>query len=325
MYRNGSQIGTSANATTGQGRTLATFTFTPTLQTYGPGTYAQTAHHSFWSNYCQDPWRYPGRTSSASYTYGPSLAVQRPSRPDYSSSGGPVYYLGPGITYSGTYRAQTTLVPGNSNGATETPQWVFKAGSTFGSFSCTSCLQPVFTSARKGTGCLVYDVVLATSYNGFESDPFYAFINGPHSTEATYDDFGDYWKVPDVPFGNGWWTRFNYKTKSLCTTDVAMNNYDMNESFGSWTTAGSWGPPSPNGFDVGSERWTETMSFQCPAGDCTPMPLNPGPDFTSVQYAQQTWKVGSQIPGQGAAIQINTHHRYRDQGEHENIVNPAVP
>jgi hypothetical protein len=53
--------------------------------------------------------------------------------------------------------------------------------------------------------------------------------------------------------------------------------------------------------------------------------MYPGADYTKVQSALQTWFVGSGSPGVGLAVQINTHQRYRDQGGHENIVNPAIP
>ncbi len=169
------------------------------------------------------------------------------------------------------------------------------------------------------------------------------FINSPHNTIAAIDPITqEYWKTTDQPFNtNGWQTRLNYKTQGLCATEAPLSSYDMNEQFGSWSddyyaasgTHNSWSSPdcavNPQcwtcGFTVSGDHWQDIMGFACPQNNCTPMPMYPGTDCTKVQSASQTWRVGSGTPGAGAAIQVNTHRRYRDQGGHENIVNPAIP
>jgi hypothetical protein len=270
-------------------------------------------------------------------------AVSRPSRPDYAPGNQrALMFLGSSIPYNGQYTAQAFLVPGNPNGASGTPNWIFKAGSDKGWLSCTNCSQPRFTATQASAGCNVYDVILVTSYDGFESEPFFMFIDRPYSTFATNDPESlEYWKLTDRPFGNGWYTRFNYKTRGLCATGHVLSGYDMNEQFGSWQddyfvatgTHNSWNPPdcavNPQsytcGFTVPGEGWFDEMGFQCPSSNCVPLPLHPGPDYTKVQSSIQTFRVGTGNPGGGVAIQIVTHQRYRDQGGHENIVNPANP
>jgi hypothetical protein len=186
------------------------------------------------------------------------------------------------VPYNGQYKAQTVLIAGSPYGAPETPTWVFKAGSQYGWLNCTSCSEPQFTALRRGSGCNVYDVVLVTSYNGFESDPFWMFINGPHNTIAATDPITqEYWKTTDQPFStNGWQTRFNYKTQGLCATDAPLSQYDMNEQFGSWNddyylatgTHNSWSPPecavNPQswtcGFTVYGDQWAGPNELRLP-------------------------------------------------------------
>lgn len=341
MYRDGSQIGSNAAYTTGFGHATATQTYTPTLQTYGPGAYQVTGKHWMYAASCGVRWA--GGTEQQSQTWGESLTVQRPTRPDYASFPGNTRYvtfLGNGISYSGNYSAQTVLVSGNPNGATETPQWVFKWGSGFGSLNCTSCTQPLFTAQRKGSYCGSYDVVLVTTYNGFESDPFYMFINGPQNSIMARDPLtNELWNETPETWGNGWSVRFNYNTLSMCALDAPMAGYDMNEQFESWVddyyqSTGqhtSWNPPpcamNPNaqncGFPVPYAGWYDTLGFQCPGGNCTPMPQNPGSAFTEVQHALQRWRVGSGTPGQGIQIQTNLHGRYTDEGWHYDLESPG--
>lgn len=341
LYKDNLLLDSSPAWTPGPGGSTASKTWTPTLQVYGPGQYSMTALHTG-KNLCTNEWMPCAQncTNGQGYSWPQPLQVTRPATPDYApGSQRALWYLG-NVPFTGAYTSEASLTAGSANGAPETPNWVFKSGSGKGWLTCTNCTSPVFRATNSSSGCQVYDVVIVTTYNGFESDPFYMFINRPHNTVAANDPVTlDYWKA-DADYLNGWETRFNYKTMGLCATDDPMSGYDMNEQFGSWTddyyaatgTSNSWTPPdcavNPQsytcGFTAGS-GWQDIMRFACPAQNCTPSPQNHGTGNTRVQSAQQTWRVGGGSPGVGTAVQINKHQRYRDHGGHENIVNPAIP
>jgi len=95
--------------------------------------------------------------------------------------------------------------------------------------------------------------------------------------------------------------------------DYAGNNWQWGVSDSSW---------------ISGDEWTDTINFMsawCASQPCVPLPSNPGPDFIAVHNANQKWSVGSQTPGQGAAIQTNILRRYTDEARHEGITNPAIP
>jgi hypothetical protein len=296
------------------------------LSQTGVGTYSISATHWANSGYCES---FPG-TVILSYDDSDTQTILRPARPDYSSAGGPVFFLGLGIPYDGVRTASTALVPGNANGATGTPQWSINVeGSTFGTLSCTNCSQPVFTATRKSTGCETYDVVIKTSYGGLESDPFYVFINAPHNTEAALDSEGQLWNYT-YNYSDGYESRINYKVNSLCALDGPMSAYSVSESFGTWENdypgGNNWVPGPAGGGPVPGDQWADVINFysaNCSFQPCVPLPQNPGPDFTPVHHVLQTWFVGSQTPGYGAKVQTNTLRRYTDQAEHENITTPV--
>lgn len=334
-YKDGTQIGSYPRYTPGGQNLTANRTFTVTLQTFGPGRYTSTGRHQGYNQVCSY-WEgtFDTGTSVAGY-----IDIVRPDPPDYASFAGNtryVYFLGKDlqgtvIPYSGNYRAQTVLVAGNPRGAIETPTWIFKAGSTYGSLNCTQCSQPLFTASRKGSGCNVYDVVLVTSYNGFESQPFWMFINAPTAMIGVADLEGGTWDYT-YPFFDGFETRINYKTLSMCQLDAPMYYYDINETLGTWAndyTNANWiAGPATGGVILG-DQWFDRVNFwtgatnACSSFPCNPLPLNPGADYTRVHHSFQTWFVGSPTPGQGVRIMTNTLYRYRDQATHESITNPA--
>ena len=306
----------TASADPGQ-HALKAWSFMPS--TIGVGRYQTTAVHWAESPYCAQfgwtPTYYPSQSENT---------VERPARPDYASFSGAVYYLGSGILFNGNYRASATLLPGDPKGAVGTPQWAFTAGSGFGTLSCTSCQEPVFTATRRSTACLAYDVVIKTSYDGLDSEPFYVFINAPYSTIAALDSVGGVWDY-SRPYYDGYYTQIHYKTKNLCAFDSPMSGYSINETFDSnWENAyagANWRHGPATGTDVPGDQWWDWVNFwtdpgNCVSIPCVPTPLNPGPDYTPVHWVWQSWRAGSPVPGQGVRIQKNKLWRYRDQALH---------
>ena len=310
--------------------------YTLTLQSYGPGQYYQSTAHDAYTNFCS----YNGQNKFSAMcgvngcVYPPpwnswtSVTISRPTRPDYGAAGHPVYYLGPGIVSDHGYSNKTPLVAGNSNGAPETPQWVFAAGSQFGNLSCTTCLQPVFTATRRSTGCLSMDVVLNTSYNGFLSDPFYMFINAPWNTVAVTGNGGGW--VDSYALLDGYLTYINYNTRDMCTN--LMSNYEINESFGAWQViAGSnWLHAGAGSTTVDATgHWWDTVDFVsganfCSTLPCVPPPANPGQGpHTLAQWVPQSCLSAASWSGSGERIQTDTLQRYTDSAWHANITTPA--
>jgi hypothetical protein len=331
LYRDSSPLDSHSRDTAAVGQTAWRW-YRRTLQNDGPGTYHMDGLSEAYNSYC-DMWAppfcliYDYNWQCVSTWDGTShsnnLAVVRPGRPDYLS-GHPtaLWYLG-GITSDGSYSAQTVLTPGASNGAPEGPYYFVAYGTERLSLSCNGCNNPTATAISSSAGCQYFDVMVYASYNGFLSDPFYLFINQPWYTEHADDPDGGIWNWT-TGLGNGWQSRINYTTWDLCSSE--LSRYSMNESFGSWSPdyAGtSWSPPSPNGWAVPQSQWFDTMSFQCPEGNCTPMPANPPPGCwpdcgsVKVQSAPQTFSVGTTGVGGGVAVQQDTHQRYQDHGSHD--------
>jgi|ERR1035441_3752019 hypothetical protein len=333
-YKSGTLIGSYPNGYASPEGTTAWQQYDATLQYWGPGSYSVTEYVSSYSPYC-DQWEPPWSNGVSPWYYSNVTTVVRPTRPDYGPAGHTVFYLGPGISNDQAYSNNTALIAGNPNGAPETPQWVFTAGSAFGTLSCTTCSQPLFTATQASASCQDYSVVLNTSYNGFQSDPFYMFINAPNNEEASTctPNLGcpATWNYT-IDWYNGWASFIFYTTDTLCALDGPMTAYDMNESFGSWVppdyTGATWSPPTPNPWGVPASEWYDELSFACPANNCTPMPVKPTvncwPDCgtVKVQHATQTLKVGTQNMGHGFAVQQDTQQRFLDHGEHDNIVTP---
>ena len=309
--------------------------YTPTLQTYGPGAYTQNSSNDAYTPYCGG-WTWSGVCDVYGCVYPPpwgssaSISISRPARPDYAS-GYPraLWFIG-GVTSDGAYNAQTVFTPGTANGAPESPVYVISYGSDRLSLNCTNCTGPTATAIASSGGCQTYDVQINSSYNGFLSDPFYLFINRPWNTVAASDPYGGVWNYTTA-WGNGWDSRINYTTSDICSS--TMSGYSMNEAFGSWNPdyyGTSWTPASPNGWSVGAAQWFDDMSFQCPGGNCTPMPQNPPTGCypncgtVKVQSATQTFRVGSTSysPNLGLAVQQNTHQRWQDHGTHDSITTP---
>jgi hypothetical protein len=322
---NGSNItsGATASATP---NTTATSTWTTVLNSNGPGAYRDYSNHRFVpSSVCSNY-----GTLTIGNTTGAALTIARPTRPDYQSGQPSLTFLGLGTPSDGAYYTQTVLTLGAANGATDTPVYVITAGSTKLSLSCTNCSTPTATATGASSACDYYDVLVNASYGGFLSDPMFIYIKAPRITVTANDADEDVWNWPRS-WGNGWKSSINYTTTDTC--GYTLSAYHMNESFGSWTPAdysdASWNPPTPKPWNVPATQWADELSFQCPAGDCNPMPANPPTGCwptcgtVKIQHALQTFKVGSETSGVGIAVQQNTHQRYQDHGAHEVIVTPV--
>jgi len=180
-------------------------------------------------------------------------------------------------------------------------------------------------------GCNSYDVVAHTSYGGFLSEPFYLFINRPWNTVAANDPNGPFW-VSHSPLYNGYYTRYNHETKSMCALDPSMNYYDINELFTGHIVdypGSNWGACAAGSKWIQFTRWednifnaTPNSSPGDPATGWPPQWTNPGASHTPVDRCLQSWYVGSLTPGSRARIQSNTLRRYTDSGEHEDIATP---
>lgn len=204
--------------------------------------------------------------------------------------------------------------------------------------------------------CLSYDVVIKTNYGGLDSDPFYIFINGPNNTIAADDVDGGTWNYT-FPYYDGYRSRINYKTLTLCGLDPPMSDYHINESFGTWQydwISSNWQRGLAEGWPVVGDQWRDEIYFcettglascfaedasgnrraSCGAYDnsgyylpqtCVPTPRNPGPEYVLVDHVPQVWRVGSSTPGWGVPVQTDTLRRFTDQGEHQDIVTPVPP
>ncbi len=335
---NGHPLASTGSATAlSNGRAIVSREYT--LQSTGVGVYRIDSTHWGKSTYCEQ-----FGSNSIFFNRTESQTILRPARPDYSSTGGPVYFLGLGVAFTGNYTSSTTLSPGDAKGAVGTPQWIFAAGSLFGTLACggggVTCNQPVFTATKKGTGCLVYDVVIKTRYGGLESDPFHMFINAPHNFVAAIDpDHGVYWESTE-PLFDGYLTRINYSVSGLCLTDPRMSGFKANEFFGNWENDypnANWNHGAASGWDLepGKGVLTDSISFAsiltsaCSSQPCEPTPIT-GPQTpgyvapqTAVHHVSQRWFVGSDIPGSGTPVQTNTLRRYRNKAQHEDIVTPV--
>lgn len=211
FYFNQTLAGSQPLATSGVYGGTSWQSYTPTLESYGPGTYAITGFHAAYTPYC-DIWEPPYSNGWSGYT-SDSMSVSRPGRPDYAP-GYPraLWYLGTQILSDGQYPAQTTFTPGAANGAPETPTYVIAAGDDKLKLSCWTCNNPIATATGASGGCQMYDVVVKTSYNGFLSEPFWLFINRPWNLAA------DGAWVRSVDEYNGYRTFISYTTSSLCSS-----------------------------------------------------------------------------------------------------------
>jgi hypothetical protein len=261
-----------------------------------------------------------------------------------------LWYLGGNAADRG-YNAVTAFAPGAANGAPEQPTYVIVSGANELSLSCTNCNYPVATAIGWASDCQTYDVIVKTSYSGFLSDAFWIFINRPWNLVAANDqpDPDDGWCDPSTgpwvyscALYNGWETHVNYETYSLCATDPAMNNYDVNEQF-PWGWAGdppaNWEYGGPTSYNVAKTQWVDDISMSdwgAAPGDPATCDLVPGvwvpciPSFTLpgvgphtlVLQAQQNWFVGNWVIGSGARVQSDALQKYTDSGWHTNIITP---
>ncbi len=256
----------------------------------------------------------------------PAITIPTISRTDPAP-----FYLGPGIATSVSLTAQTTL-SANGYGAPETPTWSFEAGPTFGNLTCTSCANPVFTAQRKGTDCLVYDVVLKANFGGLPSAAFYLFINSPQSL-SPYPIFGpprgNWWDLND---NDGYESRIYYQTRDMCQN--TLDNHTFNEKVGdvsfndpsyNWLRGPATGFPGYN--DDTGRYWYDVITFYndnnlCGGFQCSPTAQNPSDPLgtTPVHFFGQEFWAGSFDIGTGVLIQTDTLQRYADHARHNNVV-----
>jgi hypothetical protein len=339
FYLNGTLEGSSPWAYATPIGTTATYTYTPTLQYWGPGQYYTSASHGAYAPACNQwvTWP-PFYTQTTAYT-NDAIQISRPARPDYLS-GYPtaLWFLGAGIQYDGTYPAVTVFTPGNANGAPESPVYVISAGSSKLSLSCNNCVNPIATATAASAYCLAYDIVVNASYNGFLSDPFYLFINRPWNLVATTDPVGGTWVYTVAKF-NGYETHVNYQTQGMCSSDPPMSGYDINEFFGYFTgdyPGENWSPGGPESLSVaaGHASWFDTIAAyndgaapgdpaMCNTGACVPPFTNPGGGpHTLVGHRSQSWFAGASAFGSGARVQSDVLQQYTESGWHDQIVTP---
>ncbi len=330
--------------------------FSPPLQTYGPGTYSITAQNDAWSPTCGSGYgillsRYCATYGGCSFTLptqqNASISIQRPGRPDYMSGYTHyLWYLGGNAT-SWNYSAQTRFTPGAASGAPEQPTYVIVSGANELSLDCPTCANPLATATAGSSGCQAYDVTVKTSYNGFLSDAFAIFINRPWNLIAANDQYKSNWCDPgngpwvySCALYNGYQTRVNYTASGLCATDAPMSGYDANETLGSPTpryTGENWPVPGEQPGYVEYTQWYDAIAVwnnpPLPAQPlctvamgvvpCIPPWANPGVGpHTLVQELPQSFFVGGWVAGTGARVQSDTQQYYTDSGWHTNIVTP---
>jgi len=181
------------------------------------------------------------------------------------------------------------------------------------SLSCSSCGVATVTSTGPSADC-TYDVGLKISYYPPYGNP---------TSDSTYLD--------------GYLSRINYISTDAC--GYALPSISLNEQFGGWN------------YNNGTYNWNHpvacynpiTGSTQCQSGyagwvwsdlifhsncaGCTPPLTNPQNPLstTGVDYASQTWRLGSTTIGVGVIVQTDTQQRYVDHGRHLGIVSPVGP
>jgi hypothetical protein len=272
--------------------------------------------------------------------YSSGTTISRPAAPTYTNGAYAstlAYFngvFGSYTTANGSFANTTSLTAGAANGATGSFTWyVWQTGShqPYASIpSCSGCTTNTITAQNQSDGCLVYNVLVTTSYDGFNSESLYMFIDRPSylvKPSGQPDTFGNYGS-------QGYTANIYYNAWGLCSGQGVLGSYGFNEYFGTETDAVSnnWPhPESGNTLSTGDSLFWDYVSIA--AGNncgpypsttlCDPVPLNYGTTGALVQSVAQAWSVGTATAGGGIIVQRDSLDRYYDHPVHSSIVSPS--
>ena len=308
----------SGSDTEGSGSTAQVYWY-DTLQTIGPGYFAEADQHRF-TNGCGTNDYYP-------YT-DINLTVSRPtiSPPagTYGANQWAMWYMN-GLSSPGGFLTSANLTVttnlGSCGGCSPTYAWVNTDNSGAVSFSSTSSTSTTITSQRASGGA-TYDTSVNFSMDGFYADSkLWLNLNTPvdfvnnsatDNDDGTCSGYGSYdSRYQYVP----------YDLWSYATGQIVLN--EVNDAFDptysgtivGWYLSGSWGyndnwPPA---------FWDDTYHFtdHLQASDCgawTPHTASPSGGTVNVFQVPQTFYVGSATSGTGVATHSDTQYFYTDHG-----------
>jgi hypothetical protein len=300
--------------------------WSPTLQTYGAGTYSVSAWADAWTSYCggsqgltlsqfcnQNP---TGCTIMPPWNTGNSIAIQRPAvvGPNNQAAVSAFWYLG-GIAQDQGYYAQAQWVA-QPNGATGTPAWQWNYYGSGGVYlSCTSCSSVVATSASASLGCTA-DIKITLNYGGFTSNPFWVTIVSPSITtlEAGYPQ--------DTKDGPGYKTYYQWALTDACHNEDP--GLDANETFGDWTDdylaahsiANNWPAPPAIARNILDATCYDTIGAYGSLVPTPEIPQNPLSNQAVKHDFPWHYFVGSLSFGSGLSIISDTQQWYLDHGRH---------
>ncbi len=299
------------------------------LEPRGNGSYYTQGSGIFVAPYC-------GAGGSIPAANSPTQIIKRPERPDYQAVPyhDAIMYLGRDasnnlISQTQQYKNFATIVPGAPNGASGVPDWsLLQSGSKgqYATISATTGTTTKLTASNYSDDCLVYNVTLKASYDGFYSEPMYIFINRPHKMIYRY------WEDEHDPIGSGYLSSLYYEVETRCNW-VVMSGYGVNGTpDGTAVNFSNW-PPIENISNVASERLPVALLSPGPSScgpnndeTCNPLPSNPQTPLGNVETQQrwEMWRVGSIMPGTGLPVQRNLSRKYQDHAAHSNFTTPIV-
>jgi len=100
----------------------------------------------------------------------------------------------------------------------------------------------------------------------------------------------------------------------------------LHETFGNFSNPGvvsGWPDPSPTGssqFNYSAYVFADWIAADGPSWNPAPVYTSSGKPYiynTLLKYAPQTWRVGSQTPGNGTQVHSGNIKYYRDHGYSE--------
>ncbi len=286
----------------------ASFSWSDTLSSLGPGTFNQSSSAQY---RCVAS---PYYTNSRPEASG-SVTIQRPS---VTGTDG-IWYLGrPGLSdpTNGFYNAAALTGNKNCDSCTSSLTWdVSPAGAlTFSPSSGNSTDAFAQTSSSSCTK----DIIVRAKIDGFPSDPFKMIINRPNFTTKIGVSHGGCGRPGTTcPATNGFSSLVELYMFDLC--GYLIPSIAVNETFGSFTpdTANNWSAPTPRSTAYYVTSFIDEIAAY---GPLTPVPYAPlGPLSTQkINWANQTFYAGTTTSGDGQ--QVNTvprHQKYIDHGNHE--------
>ncbi|MFH1900669.1 MAG: hypothetical protein ABIK26_00270 [Candidatus Omnitrophota bacterium] len=155
------------------------------------------------------------------------------------------------------------------------------------------------------------DVTIKLTYNGTEVCEYKLTVYAPAAAAVVSGPTDSSW-------GNGYRSVYTMEVRDQFGTVLPVE-VEVNEDFGAWVSdyAGeNWPPVPPNGVMTIGIQLTDMYGI---AGTYTPMPVNPGAvgANTKVDHAEQYYRAGSTIPGNGRLIKTHTFQSYRGKGRQE--------